>query len=174
VFHTEADFIIHIKNDHPASCTEINMPFLVARAQRPTLYPFTSCPFCETSEPLKMGMDEGVEKERELQKHIGIHLQNFSLFALLESEDDDSTEVVSNTGHALRALERSASNLSSIDLEFEDGGSFAVGIEQGKVPELEKGVSWDGIIDEPEAPHDQVLESLRKSQMKTKVKGSSL
>jgi hypothetical protein len=111
-------------------------------------------------------MADSTEKEKELLKHIGIHLQNFSLFALLDSEHDQNDNG-SNRSDALQPTEQSGSNLLSIDLEFEDDVlSFARENEQDNVPELEAEVSWDSTFNRPEPEDDQILKTLRKHQMK--------
>ena len=103
---------------------------------------FQKCPFCETCDHLKLEKSIVLirtygEASKELQKRIGIRLQNFSLF-VLESEDYHGN-VESNTTDALREAEQSGSNLSSIDLEFEEHIPVCSGRCTGKGPRAENG-----------------------------------
>ena len=70
------------------------------------------------------------QTESELQKHIGRHIQNFSLYAFLDPNEDDGDGNDSRTRTI--TAQRSGSNLSSIALEFNDD----VDEPEGKALEL--------------------------------------
>jgi hypothetical protein len=121
IFPSQKDFAAHVRITHPTLFSPTNIDFFISRAQRASLYPFTRCPFCETPDELKLEKSTVVsyrhlEASKELQKHIGVHLQNFALLAFLD--EDEKEEVQSNASNAQGG--RSHSDLSSIELEFDD------------------------------------------------------
>jgi hypothetical protein len=105
-FSSENAFIVHLRQIHAGSFTESQLPFMVARAKRPSLYPFKKCPFCKTLEQDLSdvddlydlnGMKNRLETETKLQKHIGRHIQNFSLYAFLDPKEDEGDDNDSST-----------------------------------------------------------------------------
>jgi hypothetical protein len=88
-----------------------------------------------------------LEKSEKLQKHIGVHLQNFSLLAFLDPQEDDDQDVDTMNVSEDR---RSGSSLSSISLNFE---RLQVSVENEKqtidkyLPEVfDNGVEWDAMF----------------------------
>lgn len=179
IFDSERGFCSHLQQVHSDSFTEAQLPFLVDRAKRHSLFPFKMCPFCASPE-LDLtkarnlysisGMDyEYLQQEIRLQKHIGLHIQNFSLLAFLESENDTEsrTRTISAQG--------SGSKLSSISLEFEDEfddgarESAEPNVKDEEVPELDAEVDWD-MIPQPnvDPEQDPVLVELFETMMKTR------
>lgn len=90
-----------------------------------------------------------LEKSMELQKHIGIHLLNYSLLALLDHLEE-------NTRHDVDSMDggsehgRTVSNMSSYQLSLDDrSGESEVGMLKSfdqfdtTAPELEVEVQWD-------------------------------
>jgi hypothetical protein len=119
---SQTEFTTHVQSTHPTLFSPANIDFFVSRAQRPSLYPFTRCPFCETPDELKLEKPDVVSHRhvgasKELQKHIGVHLQIFALLAFLE--EDENEEIQSNASNA--QVGRSHSDLSSVELDFEEG-----------------------------------------------------
>jgi hypothetical protein len=92
------------------------------------LSPFTACPFCDmrgTSSIPKLDCvtRKYTEISIELQKHISTHLQNFALFAFLRPEDQRDELLTEKQSHGSKGPEigdRSDSNLSFIELEYDD------------------------------------------------------
>ena len=177
IFHSANEFCGHLQQAHSDSFTEAQLPFLVARAKRHSLFPFKMCPFCESPE-LDLtkvqnlysisGMDyEHLQKEIQLQKHIALHIQNFSLLAFLESENDTESRTRSNSAQG------SSSKVSSISLEFEDEfddgarDSIEHNIKNEDVPELDAEVDWN-MIPPPnvDAEQDPVLTEFFEAMMK--------
>jgi hypothetical protein len=155
VFRSPNSFIDHLRREHETTFTESHLSFLVARAKRPSLFPFTECPFCRVPEFDLSHVEnvykitgteyEYLSKEIQLQKHIGNHIQNFSLYAFLQTngEDDDWGSQVMATG-------MSGSRLESVELDFEDEPSerTAEVIETSVpelVPELDSEIQWDHV-----------------------------
>jgi hypothetical protein len=125
IFPNQKEFATHVQITHPTLFSPANIDFFISRARRPSLYPFTRCPFCETPDELKLEKPivatyGHIEASKELQKHIGVHLQNFALLAFLD--EDEKEDIRSNASNAQRAEGgRSHSDLSSIELEFDEG-----------------------------------------------------
>lgn len=175
VFRSEDEFSNHLHTIHDGSFTEFHLPFLMARGKRPSLFPFKTCPFCKTPEFDISKIDDvykmiGNEHEylkisKELQKHIGIHLRNLSMWALLEPEEKEE-EMDTNTVE----VQSSGSKLSSIALEFdeeliqrESQGLSEQEVMNSDVPQLEIEVEWD--VKQIISPdQDPVLATFREKQ----------
>jgi hypothetical protein len=182
IFHTEEGFVTHLEDIHPTSFTDITLPFLVARARHPSLYPFTECPFCNTKESEALELEKPnqvtyhyASRSKNLQKHIGIHLQNFALFALLESDEKEDAEA--NSDKLKVEAAQSGSNLSSIGLDFVESGSptdlarHHTGdefVQMEQVPELEKEVIWSevDIVGFTGLEKDDILEAFRNNKLR--------
>jgi len=101
VFPSESEFKEHLQFDHDDLFEKSQLPFLVARGKRQSLFPFKVCPFCNHPEldlrnlnvyEMKDNKYKHLEESNKLQKHIGLHIQNFSLWAFLEPDDEDNDE----------------------------------------------------------------------------------
>lgn len=74
---------------------------MISRGKHQSLFPFKVCPFCKDPEldlrnlnlyEMKDNKYEHLEVSCKLQKHIGLHIQNFSLWAFLEADDEDDDQ----------------------------------------------------------------------------------
>ena len=187
VFSSEKEFTTHLLQDHIDSFTEPQLPFLIARGKRPSLFPFTACPFCETPEldlrniknlySMTGNKFDHLEKSEQLQKHIGIHLQNFSLLAFLEpDENNDATEIDTDKGSK---QQQSGSNLSDITLDFDHGLFDAESVEHQDQEltfdnELGEDIEWSFVrrlatMDQPEI--DRVLVRFKQRQWNSSPDG---
>lgn len=160
IFLSEEAFTQHLRMAHVDSFENHQLPFLVARAKRPSLFPFKFCPFCadadldltEIKDLYKMtGNDyDHLQTSIQLQKHIGTHLQNFAIFAFLE-QDQFNDEQETATADAEKD-QRSSSNLSSNSLNSEEKALVLYAKEalpptQTEPPELDGEFNWDFIGD---------------------------
>ena len=107
-----------------------------------------------------------LEKSTQLQKHIGIHLQNFSLFAFLET-DDEKEDVETDTLN----LPGSQSDATSMDLSSENdmwNPEFDHEELVQDFPELENDVEWEyvSLAKQIESQDDPLLQ--RFSQLAVK------
>jgi hypothetical protein len=159
VFFTEKGFTSHTQKEHPGAIAR-NADYYIARARRPSLYPFAKCPFCQTPdltlEKSNVLNYHFVETSKKLQKHIGIHLQNSSLWALLdpaEERDDIRTGRPSQP-----SLKSTSASLPSAD----KGDDEHVDIEE--IPELEDEVNWDLPPQSFGLREDPVIKSLQMSK----------
>jgi hypothetical protein len=180
VFPSEESFTEHLIHDHDNAFTPAQVSFLAARGKRPTLFPFTLCPFCQTTEldlrdvatAFDINANENnLEKARELQKHIGIHLQNMAFLAFLDTEEEKENQDV-DTENASR---KSVSDILSFGNESDLGstGSEIARIKQEDVDveprqktfededgshawpsDDENEVEWDFLSFSPIAPED--------------------
>jgi hypothetical protein len=97
--------------------------------------------------------DTFLQQSYELQKYIGVHLQNFSLWEFLEPGGEN--EDIEARGSNASEQERSVSSLSSISLEFEDHDVNAAGLSRlqrqesksvvNDLPEPVYEVNWDSM-----------------------------
>ena len=99
IFFSEDDFTRHIQEQHSKTLTTGNLKFLVLRARRASLYPFTECPFCEM-DGIKLEKDnvvtyEHVKASKKLQHHIATNLENIAALAFLN--DDQHNNLRSKT-----------------------------------------------------------------------------
>lgn len=143
-FASEKDLIDHILQNHPESS---NIDFLVARARRPSLFPFKSCPFCSLDKEsmaheLNISPDDSVEISNGLQKHIAAHLLSFSLLAFLEADGEDSnieSDAMNFENSSNRTFDSQESGTESIEEERIDY------YPESQEPELEVEVKWEDV-----------------------------
>lgn len=172
IFSSMERFRKHLLSDHN-SFGEAQLPFLMVSGKHPSLFPFLICPFCNTPdldlraiENLYEMTDDTymhLEKSQKLQKHIGVHVLNFSLLALLEAEQEID-DMVSDVMNVESERRRSLSNVSSAARDSRDGLSDSEYVEFEEtlpfnqtsilVPELEDEVQWDSI---PKSEDAEVL-----------------
>jgi thioredoxin-like negative regulator of GroEL len=154
-FSSGEELTNHLVLEH--SFEEPQLSFLIARGKRVSLIPFDVCPFCGAPEldlrnikTLYKTMGdlnyEHLDKSIQLQKHIGRHIQDFSLLAFLEpdEEDNQSTNRVD--------YQKSGSNLSSVSLDFESDVEFpSQNVDQSQTDnKLDTEVDW-GFMPIPES-----------------------
>jgi len=157
VFSSAKEFGSHLFLDHAGAFSERQLPFLISRAKHPSLFPFQMCPFChdpdlDLSDTNTTGgiVYTRLEKSRQLQKHIGLHIQNFSLLAFLEPDEENNSLVVDAGTDS--ELQMRGLILSSVASDFDhclpDGDLsepqvFDIGITIDEVPELENEMEWN-------------------------------
>ena len=156
IFSSIEEFTNHLRKTHVDSFIESQLAFLIIRAKRPSLFPFKLCPFCQDPKLDLRNIEhlpqitnkeaESLQKSTELQKHIGLHLQNFSLLAFLEENEEDEDQ----ESDAMNVSDYRGSTLSSVllDPENEPLGST----EAGDAAQLVDQVSFDQrpAVDVPE------------------------
>ena len=163
IFLSEHALTQHLLVDHVHEFEKQQLPFLIARAKRPSLFPFTSCPFCADPDldltnirnRYNMARNDQLEQSLELQKHIGSHLQNFSILAFLEQDEDNDEQETGTVNKGERL--KTHSNLSSVSLNYESESDPAARvtypIEKASTllypepPELAEDFAWDFIGD---------------------------
>lgn len=134
---------------------------MIERGRRASLFPFKECPFCnctladiENDSTLTGNDNDRVKISKRLQKHIGDHLLNFSLLALLKPEENDN-----NLGSDVMNIQDSSSNSVSSPQHFDHGLSETddLGLttqeqpHRGRVtttdvPDLESDVDWETVV----------------------------
>lgn len=125
IFASPIDFATHLQTTHPTSISRDNISFFISRAQRPSLDPFTRCPFYDDRK-LERRPDvvtsEFIEASKALQKHIGVHLQNVASLAFLEDDEEEESQL--NKSNAQGSAEGRATllDLESIELDFDEEG----------------------------------------------------
>jgi hypothetical protein len=109
------------------SFEELELLFLIERGKCSSLFPFKSCSFCETSDLDLTNLEnfykltddhyDHLKKSREFQRHIDIHIQNFSLLTFLKF-DEGNNNLKINTMNVSQH-QKIGMNLSSIALDFQ-------------------------------------------------------
>ena len=183
VFSTENEFREHLLQEHDNALPEAQENFLVTRAKQPSLFPFKKCLFCGTSDPDLTKIENlyeiaGTEYKHlkasyDLQKHIGVHLQNFSLIAFLET--NEGNEPPAGEDDSNKPQDRS--HLMSIDWDSDDDVVYNPEINREDlmhdVSDLESEVDWVNVplLEPPE--EDPLLQLFSKPALATIPQESS-
>lgn len=184
VFSSKETFTNHLLSDHDCF-EEAQVPFLLASGIHPSLFPFLVCPFCNTPDLdlrdvqnlYEIANDTYVhlENSTQLQKHVGVHLRNFSLLALPDP-DEENEDAVSDILNVDSEHRRSFVVPSSGSLDSE-AASSDFGYDRFEdetfhqsdiiIPDTNEDVQWDSILGWERAtvlPEDASLSSIgRKS-----------
>jgi hypothetical protein len=93
-FDDQESYQEHMRQHHPDSFAESQLPLLAQMSARSESHPFIICPFCNGL-PAELAVahpdQETVEAQVALQKHIARHLQSLALLSLTWLDDVEST-----------------------------------------------------------------------------------
>ncbi|VUC32849.1 unnamed protein product [Clonostachys rosea] len=118
-FLSEAQYLHHVRQDHPRSLTEPQLRALAQRNARPTVPMFDFCPIC--------GTDEAAHN---LEDHIVGHLRFLALKSLPPHEEDGSGSSDGESGSAAASGPASRSTIKNdperhVNVVFEDRGDIS-------------------------------------------------
>jgi hypothetical protein len=165
VFSTKTSFEYHLLHEHD-SFTEAERIFLLRSQKRPSLFPFLYCHFCDTPEELDLRSVENLyeirddtyvylEKSEKLQKHIGNHLRDLSMYALLELDSDSVESCSDSVGQVSHGRSDNLSYILLIKDVIDETGSTQWPVDDSydaaihDVPERYE-VDWDHV---PKIPY---------------------